>query len=154
MGKYLQNNLKIGENLLCEAKLTWAVIVPHCILLIVGVGIITLPIVALRTWFRRAITELGFTEKQIIGKTGWINTNAMNSPLNKIQNVQVKSGFWGKVFKFGDIHITTAAGNYTFKGIENPENFKMSLMNQIDQYDEDRIRKQAEEMARAIKQNT
>jgi len=95
-------------------------------------------------------TELGFSNKRIIGKRGLIKTKSMDSPLSKINNVAVNNGLLGKILGYGNIVITTSSGIYPYRSIAKPEQFKTALMNQIDQYDEDRIKKQATEMANAI----
>lgn len=97
-------------------------------------------------------TELILTNKKIIGKTGIINTKVMDSPLNKINNISVEQGLGGKIFGYGKIVITTAAGNYNFSYISQPDVFRSAVMNQIDVFDEERIRKQAEQLAGAMKQ--
>jgi len=96
-------------------------------------------------------SELGFTNKRLIGKLGLINTKTLESPLNKINNVSVRSGLLGKILGYGNIDITTSSGSYVYKGIAKPEQFKANLMKQIDQFDDDRIKQQATEMANAIK---
>lgn len=97
-------------------------------------------------------TELILTNKKIIGKSGIINTKIMDSPLNKINNISVEQGLGGKIFGYGKIVITTAAGNYNFNFISQPDVFRNAVMNQIDVFDEERIRKQAEQLAGAMKQ--
>ena len=77
-------------------------------------------------------------------------SSSLDAPLNKIQNASCKHGFWGKIFNFGIIEIDTAAGKYYFPGIQNPDAFKGMLMSQIDQYEEDRVKQQAAEMANAM----
>lgn len=98
-------------------------------------------------------TELILTNKKIIGKAGIINTKIMDSPLNKINNISVEQGLGGKIFGYGKIVITTAAGNYNFSCISQPDVFRNAVMNQIDVFDEERIRKQAEQLAGAMKQH-
>ena len=38
------------------------------------------------------------TNKRVNGKTGLINTNELDSPLNKINGVQVRQGLFGKIY--------------------------------------------------------
>ena len=58
--------------------------------------------------------------------------------------------FWGKIFNYGTVKINTAAGVYEFDGVSSPDNFKRKIMNQIEQYEEDRVKQQAAEMASAM----
>lgn len=95
-------------------------------------------------------TRLIITNKRISGKTGLLNTNVLDSPLNKINGVQIQQGMFGKMFNYGTISITTASTVFNFKYIDKPFEFKQILNNQIEQFDNDRIEKQAKMMANAI----
>lgn len=94
--------------------------------------------------------ELALTNKRLIGKTGVVNTEAMDSMLNKVQNVKVTQSFGGKIFNYSDIVVTTAAGSYKFTAIKNGNQFKNMVTAQIDQFEEDRIKQQADEMAKSM----
>ncbi len=96
-------------------------------------------------------TKLIITDKKISGKTGFINTNELDSPLNKINGVQVKQGRFGKIFNYGTISITTASTVFNFDYIDKPNEFRQILNTQIEKFDNDRIEKQAKLMAEAIK---
>lgn len=106
-------------------------------------------------WFVKDIikfftTKLIITNKRISGKTGLINTNELDSPLNKINGIQIKQGLFGKIFNYGTISITTASTVFNFDYISGPCEFKTILNNQIEKYDEQRIEMQAKKMAQAI----
>ena len=81
-----------------------------------------------------------------------MHTRRLDSPLNKINNVGVTQNLLGKIFNYGTIEIKTSSLLYEFKYISNPNEFLNKLNAQIEQYDEDRIKKQAEEIAKAMKQ--
>lgn len=95
--------------------------------------------------------ELAVTNKRIVGKVGVFNTKTLDSPLNKIQNVGNKQTFLGKIFNYTTVVVTTAACDYYFEGVKANINFKNTIMQQIDTYEEERIKQQATEMAKAIK---
>lgn len=96
-------------------------------------------------------TKLIITNKRVNGKTGLINTNELDSPLNKINGVQVRQGFFGKIFNYGTISITTASTVFNFDYIEKPNEFKTILNNQMEKYDDERIEQQAKKLAEAVK---
>ena len=96
-------------------------------------------------------TKLEITNKRLRGKTGLLNTNELDSPLNKINGIQVLQGMFGKIFNYGTLKITTASSVFEFCFIENPNQFKAILNNQIEEYDNERIEKQATRLANAIK---
>lgn len=70
MGKYLEQNLSRNEKIVKQAKLS-------------AVSIFTGGI------FAYATTELAVTNKNVIGRVGFIRKKVMSSPLNKVQNVAV-----------------------------------------------------------------
>ncbi len=94
--------------------------------------------------------ELALTNKRLIGKIGVLNTDAMDSPLNKIQNVAVTQTFGGKIFNYSLITVATASGSYKFDAIKNGNAFKNMITAQIDRYEEDRIKQQANETAKSM----
>lgn len=147
MGKYISKNLGRDEQVVLQAKVHWACLIPSIILSLVIIGIPGL----IGKLIKMATTELGFTNKNFIVKVGLINTKVLNSPLNKINNVSVESGLWGKIFGYGTIHVDTASGAYDFKFIARADNFRSNLLNAIEQYEQDKIKKQAQEMANAMK---
>ena len=56
------------------------------------------------------------------------------------------------MFNYGTVSITTASTVFNFDYIDKPNEFKATLNNQIEKYDEERINIQAQKMAEAIKQ--
>jgi len=106
-------------------------------------------------WFPKDLikfftTKLVITNRRVNGKTGLINTNELDSPLNKINGIQVKQGLFGKIFNYGTMTITTSSSVFKFDYINNPNEFKTILNNQIEAYDDERIEKQAKKLAKAI----
>lgn len=136
MGKYVENNLGRNETIVKKADKNWLTMI--------------FSILNIKKVVRFASWELAITNKRIVGKIGLLSSNALDAPLNKIQNVSVSNGLWGKIFNYGTVKINTAAGWYSFPGIKNPNNFKTMIMNQIDQYEEDKIKQQAAEMAKSM----
>lgn len=72
----------------------------------------------------------------------------MDTPLNKVNNVKVGYNLLGKILKAGAIQISTQGGEtYDFIAISNPNEFKKVLNQAIEDYDNNRIREQAEIIA-------
>ncbi|WP_312281764.1 PH domain-containing protein [Oscillibacter sp.] len=136
------------EEIVTQAKVHWACLIPHILLLFVyGLGIITGAPVLIRMF----TTDMYITSKRLYGKVGLINTKTLDTPLNKVNTVSIESGLLGKILGYGTIHITSSSGSYEFKSIKSPEVFKAALLEEIDKFDEKRIKKQATEMAAAMK---
>jgi len=172
MGKYLEGNLGRDETVIYEAKMSWFPVVVRFVLLTpllficftVMYGGLTYDIYLsflfcgciIFCFLLPAIidvlcTELGITNKKILGKTGLIRTYVMDSPLNKINNVFVSNGLFGKIFNYGNVIVTTAAQSYKYRFVSDPNFFRAAVMNQIDKFDEEKIKKQAEEIAAATR---
>ena len=155
-------NLGKDEQIITQIEVHWACFIPRILLallfLLVGstsgsffgglvLGVILLIPVAIRMF----TTQLFLTNKRIFGQTGLINTKSMDAPLNKINTISTASGLFGKIFGYGNIHLTTSSGSYDYKGIRAPEVFRSAVMEEIDRFDEARVKKQATEMAAALK---
>ena len=151
MGKYANSNLTKGETIISEAKITVLFLIKKWIIGILFCWLLLIPTIkAVIATIKFFNIELVVTNKRIVGKVGVINSGALDAPLNKIQNVSTSSGLFGKIFRYGNIVIQTAAGEFRFYGVKHPESFKGIIMNQIDQYEEDKIKQQATEMAQAM----
>lgn len=137
-----------GETIIYETKNHWGRLIPRGIFASIfalaslmglgdfGVFIFYLSIAAfifLPVLVPFLTDKLSITNKRIIGKTGLLKTKEMDSPLNKINNVSVSSGILGKVLDYGTIIITTSSGEYAFKAISRPNEFKNRLMAQINE---------------------
>lgn len=143
----IMDNLGKDEALVTQGKVHWACLIPHILLFLVFIGFLTIWGAVIRMF----TTELALTNKRIYGKVGLINTKTLDTPLNKVNTVSVSSGLFGKIFGYGTLHITSSSGEYLFKGIKSPDTFRNAIMTEIDRFDEARIKKQASEMASAIK---
>lgn len=151
MGKYVERNLNLKETILKNAELNKVQLVVAWLWGIVGCFLLFIPTInAIKKTIRYFNTELSVTDKRIIGKAGFINSAALDAPLNKIQNVTVTSGLLGKIFNYGNIEIQTAGDAIAFYGIKDADKFKKFLMNQIEEYENEKIKAQAQELAAAM----
>ncbi len=151
MGQYVEQNLNKNETIVKKAELNPIQVILAWVFGIVFFWLLLIPVFkAIATTITFLNTELAITNKRIVGKVGVINTKSLDAPLNKIQNVAVSNGLGGKIFNYGNVKITTAAGSFDFAGIKNPDAFKGMIMAQIDQAEENRIKEQAEQMAAAM----
>lgn len=144
----LSSNLQKNEQIVLEAKVHWAtLIIPGLLILCYGIGLI---------WFiprliRLLTTELSLSNKRLVGKYGLINTKQMDSPLNKINSISVESGLLGKIFGYATITVNTSSTVYIFKNISQAENFKHTVLEEMNRFDEARVKEQAAAIAGALK---
>ena len=150
MGQYLETNLSKDEKIIESVEIHNIAIILWAIIGIVGIVSIVLPILAIYFILQIRSMELGFTNKRLIGKIGIIGSNRLDAPLNKVDNISVNQGIGGKMFGYGTIIVASTASKFNFQYVKNPEMFRNKLMEQIERFDEERIKKQAEEMAKAM----
>ena len=93
---------------------------------------------------------LYFTNRNLYGKTGLVKKTEMSSPLRQVQSVTVKRGFFGSLFKYGTVTITTGTGMYLFKRVRHPEAFKKAFIQALQISLESQMDIHAEKIAQAI----
>lgn len=151
MGKYVERNLNLKETILKNAELHPIHLIMAWVWGVLGCFLLFIPtILAIKVTITYCTTELSITDKRVIGKVGFIKSASLDAPLNKIQSVNVSSGLWGKIFKYGNIEIMSGGDRLIFNGIKDADGFKKFLMNQIDEYENEKIRIQAQQMAAAM----
>ena len=151
MSKYVESNLGKNEQIVKKADLNGLFLLSKWIFGILFCWLLLIPTIkALIATVKFKNIELAITNKRVVGKVGVANTSALDAPLNKIQNVSVQQTFGGKIFNYGTVTIDTAAGKFLFPAVKNADAFKGMVMAQIDQYEEDKIKQQAAEMASAM----
>ena len=94
--------------------------------------------------------QLVLTDRRVYGKTGIINTKSVDSPISKVNSVSIEQGFWGKVFRYSTVLISTSSGNYKFDFLNDAERFKEKTMEQIELYENDKLKKQAAALAETM----
>ena len=153
MSNYIEENLNRNEKIVEKAKLNALALVPIWICGMLFFWLLLIPTIkAIAATVRFKSTELAVTDKRVVGKVGVFNTKSLDAPLNKIQNASVTRTFWGRVFNYSTIKISTASesdGCY-FPYIKSADAFKGMIMNQIEIYEEDRVKEQAKQMANAM----
>lgn len=96
-------------------------------------------------------TSLILFDKKIIGKTGFLSKETLDAPLDKINDVYLNQGIFGRLFNYGKINISTSSNSFYFKGIDTPELFKNKILEQIEIYKNEKVKEQAKLMAEALK---
>ena len=152
MSKFVENNLNKNEEIVLKAKLNPIFLVGKWIVGILFCWLLLIPFFkAIGATITYCNTELAITNKRVIGKVGFADSKSLDAPLNKIQSSSSGSTLFGKIFNYGWVKIDTAAGKFTWSGVKSADAFKRTLMGQIEQYEEDRVKEQAMQMAEAMK---
>jgi uncharacterized membrane protein YdbT with pleckstrin-like domain len=106
---------------------------------------------AFQNYFIYFSTELGFTDKRLIGKVGLFRVRSLLTPLNKINNISGFSGFFGRIFKYGSIQVFSSSGQFVYDYVVNHDEFMIALLEQIDIYERDVLNHDPKSHARAAK---
>jgi membrane protein YdbS with pleckstrin-like domain len=125
-GKYVRNALTKGENVIYEAKVSWARLAPLFLLAILTVmGILLIPL--LIAMYRNI--ELALTNKRVIGKWGVLHRYMIEMNLNRVESVQIHQGLLGRMFNYGSL-VVSGAGNpqAPIPGIKDPMTFRRILL--------------------------
>jgi uncharacterized membrane protein YdbT with pleckstrin-like domain len=71
------------------------------------------------------------TNLRVIQLSGIFNKQVIDSSLEKVNDVKLSQSALGRIFNFGDVEILTASelGVNLFKRIENPVQFKTTMLN-------------------------
>lgn len=93
-------------------------------------------------------TKLYYTNKRVVGKSGLLSKQILDTPLNKVNTILVKKSILG----YGTIIISSSSGKHKFNYIANAEQLKNGIMEEMDKYNQTLIQEQAEAMAKAMKE--
>lgn len=179
MGNYIEKNLGKDEHVIKQAEFHWSRLLGSIVLCLMGAGAIisglylrnegeslSLPVIFSGAFLllfgiidlvKKMHIDVGFTNKNMISKSGVIAQNLKTYPLEKIDNVEMKKSVFGRVFDCGKISITTAGSNtnnknsaITFSGMKYCDDFKNTLMEAIDNCKDEAAKKNAKAMAEAL----
>jgi membrane protein YdbS with pleckstrin-like domain len=153
----VEDHLQPGEEILYRAQTSRITLAPYYALLalalvaavVAWVGAESVPgtIVALAVaavlgalvaWksFVLRTHEYVLTNYRVIQQTGIFSKRSVDSRLDKINNVEHRQTFWGRLLGYGDLEIDTASetGTTRFPGIARPLDFKRSILGVSEQY--------------------
>ncbi|MEM6527587.1 MAG: PH domain-containing protein [Chloroflexota bacterium] len=145
---YIEENLILGEILAHKTRLHWwsmirvsirATIISFIILGILalstgtGIWFILLPfmilIPGLSGLMRYLTTEIGITDRRILGKKGVIRRKITDLTIDKIETVEVEETIIGRLLGFQTLVIVGTGGTNTeFEMIPNAKRFRMAFI--------------------------
>ena len=153
----VEDHLQPGEEILYRAHTSRITLAPSYVLLALALGaafaawvwaeslpgtIVALILAALLgavvAWkdFVLRTNEYILTNYRVIQQTGIFSKRSVDSRLDKINNVEHRQSFWGRILGYGDLEIDTASetGTTRFPGIARPLDFKRSILGASEQY--------------------
>lgn len=93
-------------------------------------------------------TKLVLTNKRLIGTKGIFKKEMLDVPLDKIDNVSVKTKFSESI---GEISIYSNSGIYTMQKFDRPVIMRLAILEQISIYKQEQAEMHAQAIAKAMK---
>lgn len=152
---YIERELTDGERIVLLGRVSWWTIVPRTLLAIAVFAVavvvavmlsaltflfwaVAVPVVLLvwiamvaRQVFRVLTTEIAITDRRVMSKTGLFRTDVKVTPLDKVNNVNVKQSLFGNLLDYGDIEVTTATAeendNHLIDSLAHADKFRNTL---------------------------
>ena len=87
---------------------------------------------ALWRWLEWKADLWAVTSQRVIDESGVLTVRAVDSPLDKINEVTSTQSIWGRMLGYGTLNIQTAAemGSTTIETVERPMDFKETILEQ------------------------
>lgn len=163
----MKTKLKAGEEIVLELHPHWFTMMLPIFITALGVvgGIllasvspffIILPIIVILYFLFKVLQRNNniwvVTNLRVIDEEGVLSNKSKESPLDKINNINYRQSFWGKIFGYGDVQIQTAAeiGSTNYSMVSSPKRLKDTITQMQEEYKESQIKRQASELANAM----
>jgi uncharacterized membrane protein YdbT with pleckstrin-like domain len=171
----MRTKLKNNEKILFKTQHHWVVLVQPFLISLVFYGLLVLTFVLIKDssiwllilgllsflYFLYKYLERKFdiwvvTNLRIIDEQGLFSISVKESPLEKINNVTYHQSVTGRMFRFGDIEIQTAAemGATTYYKIARPNELKDWITTAQEEYKQNNILSQAQKLAESMSSNS
>jgi uncharacterized membrane protein YdbT with pleckstrin-like domain len=102
-----------------------------------GIGAFIFVLSGLRDYFRWSYDQFVVTDRRVLQISGVLSKNVLDSSLEKINDVEMRQSFFGRMFDYGTIDILTASDEAINRmaNISHPVQFKRSMQDARARYD-------------------
>ncbi len=149
MGKYVNENLGVGEEVLFETHLNYVMLwITLLLLLPMGwclssyffyIFVAIFPILFLYYYLNVKTSEFVVTNRKVFIKYGILSIISLEINLDKIESIGVNQDILGMMFGYGTITVSGTGGTMQFFNyIDNPIDFRKNVSMAIDKYNEDK----------------
>ncbi|HVT05346.1 MAG TPA: PH domain-containing protein [Thermoanaerobaculia bacterium] len=104
--------------------------------LLISLVVAAIPIlILLQQLFVLRANEYVLTNRRVIRQTGIMTRSSTDAYLDKINNIELRRTFWGRILGYGDLEIDTASetGMTSFRMINQPVEFKTAILSASEQ---------------------
>ena len=144
MGKYVQDNLLPGEQVVYQTGVHLIVFLAPSIFVIGGIvfGILGMPypgaiflaigvVLFVAAWIRQWSSEFAVTSKRVIIKVGFISRRTIEINMSKVESVEINQDIFGRLLNYGTIVVIGTGGTKEpFALIEDPLAFRRAVQAQ------------------------
>ena len=130
---YVKDTLGQGEQILYWARYHWSyTLVALLALLSLGIFVIGL-VIFVHMMIRKWTTEIAVTSERFVFKTGWISRHTQEVSLQRIEEVNLHQGFFGRLLGYGRLRLHgTGVGVIELPNIDNPLELRRQITNAKD----------------------
>ncbi len=96
--------------------------------ILIGLGIFGL----INRYIERRFAEFVVTNKRVVFKLGFIRRDVVELQLDKAEAIAFQETFWGRIFCFGIIVVTTGGATNVYKYVKNPLAFRRAVSEEVD----------------------
>ena len=127
---YVQDTLSGNEEVTYKARFHWLyTLAAFLYLILLGVFVIGIYLFFKMMIFKWT-TEVAVTNKRLIYKTGWIKRDTQEIRVDKIEEINLDQGFWGRIFDFGKLKISgTGGGVIELPTLDDPLGLRTAIGN-------------------------
>jgi uncharacterized membrane protein YdbT with pleckstrin-like domain len=105
-----------------------------------AITVIWIAVVVVLAWLKRLDSEYTVTDRRVIVRRGIANRNERSASIDRIQNVNTKQGFYGRILNFGDLEFDTAGSDVgdsdlALRGITDPHEMRDTFDRELLQRD-------------------
>ena len=98
--------------------------------------VVFIVVVVLLAWIMRLDQSYTVTDRRVIVRRGIANRNERSASIDRIQNVNTRQGFYGRILNFGDIEFDTAGSDtgdadLALRGILDPHDLRDVLDREV-----------------------
>ena len=177
MNNYVENNLRENEQIIADVKRSNMLLLGELISTVIkivfwcAVGIATLrfvptpilgvipfifvlfPIIGFVCSYLRFHREkLTLTDERLIFRTGIFSTTSVDIPYEQVEQVEVRQNFWGKIFHYSQLVVSTGSSGESIKGVIEGDSIKNTIVTQADTKKKKAAQEQAMATAMAMRE--
>lgn len=102
-----------------------------CVFIVAGLILGFYPLTA---YLELAMTEMVCTNRRVVCKTGIISIRSAEIKTEKLESIQIKQSFWGRLFGYGNICFSgTGTAKVEFFKVNNPWKVKAEIEEAIEE---------------------